>query len=140
LLRCGQGKIAMRKILNAIVIVPLALILLAFAVANRRFVVVSFNPFDSDDLSMALTLPLFIIMIGAAIVGVIVGSCATWFGQRHWRRAARRHEAEAQDARQQLADLRLKLAPPIVPGRAGMGGSVQPSNPAIGQDKQNATL
>ncbi|MBY0381797.1 MAG: lipopolysaccharide assembly protein LapA domain-containing protein [Xanthobacteraceae bacterium] len=129
----------MRKIINAIVIVPLALVLLAFAVANRRFVVVSFNPFDSADLSMALNLPLFIVIIASAILGVIAGSCVTWFGQRHWRRAARRHEAEVADARLQLADLRLKLAPPVALTRPS-GPSVRPSYPAIGQDKQGATL
>src|ERR1700749_1899384 len=108
----------MRKIINAIVIVPLALILLAFAVANRRFVIVSFNPFDSDDMTMALTLPLFIVIIGSVITGVIAGGVATWIGQRHWRRAARRNEAEASHARQEVTDLRLRLAPPIAPGRA----------------------
>jgi len=129
----------MRKIINAIVIVPLALVLLAFAVANRRFVVVSFNPFDSADLSMALSLPLFIVIIASAILGVIAGSCVTWFGQRHWRRAARRHEAEVADARLQLADLRLKLAPPVALTRPA-GPSVRPSYASIGQDKQSATL
>jgi len=130
----------MRKIINAIVIIPFALLLLAFAVANRRFVTVSFNPLDSSDLSMALTLPLFIVIIASAITGVIVGSCVTWFGQRHWRRAARRHEAEVAAARLQLADLRLRLAPPIAPLRPAAGSAVQPSHPAIGQDKQSATL
>jgi uncharacterized integral membrane protein len=129
----------MRKILNAIVIVPLALVLLAFAVANRRFVIVSFNPFDSDDMTMALTLPLFIVIIGSVITGVIAGGVATWIGQRHWRRTARRNEAEASHARQEVMDLRLRLAPPIAPGRAD-AGPVQSSYPAIGQDKHGATL
>lgn len=128
-----------RKILNAIVIVPLALVLLAFAVANRRLVEVSFNPFDAADATLALTLPLFIVIIASAILGVIAGSCVTWFGQRHWRRAARRREAEVADARLELADLRLKLAPPIVPGRPGARQAV-PAYPAIGQDKQGAAL
>jgi uncharacterized integral membrane protein len=129
---------AMRKIINALVIIPVALVLLAFAVANRRFVVVSFNPFDSDDVSTALMLPLFIVIIASAIMGVIVGGCVTWFGQRHWRRAARRNEADAADARLQLADLRLRLAP-VAPVRSGTT-SAPSSYPAIGQDKQSATL
>lgn len=142
----------MRKVLNAIVIVPLALILLAFAVANRQFVTLSFDPFNSGDPSVALTLPLFIVIIAVAMLGVVAGSVATWFSQRHWRRSARRHEAEAREARQQLADLRAQnglssaprnsygatLVPPARLPPAEARNAVQPL--AIGQDKPGATL
>ena len=40
------------------------------------------------------------------ILGVVAGGSATWFRQRRWRRAARRHEADARDLRAQLADWR----------------------------------
>ncbi len=142
----------MRKILNAIVIVPLALILLAFAVANRQFVTLSFDPFSSGDPSVALTLPLFIVIIAVAMLGVVAGSVATWFGQRHWRRAARRHEAEAREARQQLANQRAQSgfsvsprqtygAPLVPPAQLPPGeprGAARPL--AIGQDKPGPTL
>jgi len=63
---------------------------------------------------------------------------ATWFRQRHWRRAARQHEADARAARSQLAGLgagavqRLDSRPLGVPpqGAHGVGG----------RDKQGATL
>ena len=145
----------MRKVLNAIVIVPLALIFLAFAVANRQFVTLSFDPFNSGNPAVALTLPLFIVIIAVAMLGVVAGSVATWFGQRHWRRAARRHEAEAREARearQQLADLRAQggftaasrdgygatLVPPARLPPAEARGAARPL--AIGQDKPGVTL
>ena len=128
----------MRKFFTAVVLIPLGLIFVVFAVANRHLVTVSFDPFNSTDPSIAITLPLFVVIIAVAIAGVLAGGCATWFRQRHWRRAARQHEADARAARAQLADLRA--APPRydpqrlpAPQQGGLYG-------ASGRDKQGATL
>jgi uncharacterized integral membrane protein len=96
----------MRKFLNAVVFIPLGVILIVFAVANRHQVTVSFDPFNSSDPALGFSLPLFAIIIAAVILGVVAGGSATWFRQRRWRRAARRHEADARDLRAQLADWR----------------------------------
>jgi uncharacterized integral membrane protein len=101
----------MRRFFTALVVIPIAVIFLIFAVANRRMVTVSFDPFNSSDPSVGVTLPLFIVIIVVAILGVVAGGIATWFRQRHWRRAARLHEADAQDARAQLAQLQAAHAP-----------------------------
>ncbi len=128
----------MRKFFTAVVLIPLGLIFVVFAVANRHLVTVSFDPFNSTDPSIAITLPLFVVIIAVAIAGVLAGGCATWLRQRHWRRAARQHEADARAARAQLADLRA--APPRydpqrlpAPQPGGLYG-------ASGRDKQGATL
>src|ERR1700736_312332 len=97
---------AMRKFFTGLVLIPLVLIFVVFAVANRHLVTVSFDPFNSTDPSVAVTLPLFVVIIAVAIAGVVAGWSATWFRQRRWRRAARQHEADALAARAQLADLR----------------------------------
>ena len=130
----------MRKFLNAVVLIPLGLIFVVFAVANRHLVTVSFDPFNSTDPSIAITLPLFVVIIAAAIAGVAAGGTATWVRQRHWRRAARQHEADARQARAQLADLRTGAAaqrgdPPRFPALT-QGGGYGPG----GRDKQGATL
>ena len=130
----------MRKFLNALIVVPLGLIFIVFAVANRHFVTVSFDPFNSTDPSIAIRLPLFVVIIAVAILGVIAGGCATWFRQRHWRRAARRHEAEAMAARTELADLRAAAAA----SRQDQNRLPAPRNGGLygvsGRDKQGATL
>jgi uncharacterized integral membrane protein len=130
----------MRKFLTALVVIPLGLILMVFAVANRHFVTVSFDPFVSNDPSFSVTLPLFLLLIVVAALGVLAGGCAVWFGQRHWRRAARRNEAEARAARGELADLRAQAAAARpesqrlpVPSGVGLYGPV-------GRDKQRARL
>ena len=130
----------MRKFFTALVLIPLGLIFIVFAVANRHLVTVSFDPFNSSDPSAGVTLPLFVVIIAVAIVGVVAGGSATWFRQRHWRRAARQHEADARQARAQLADLRTAAAtfrgdPRRLPAPS-QGGGYGPG----GRDKQGATL
>ena len=130
----------MRKFLSALVVIPLGLVLMVFAVANRHFVTVSFDPFVSNDPSFSVTLPLFLLLIVVAALGVLAGGCAVWFGQRHWRRAARRHDADARAARGELADLRAQAAaarpePQRLPVPSGVG-----LYGPVGRDKQRATL
>src|SRR3954468_4977174 len=103
-------EMVMRKFLTALVVIPLGLIFIVFAVANRHPVTVSFDPFNSTDPSISVTLPLFVVIIAVAIAGVVAGGSATWFRQRHWRRSARQHEADALKARTQLSDLRANAA------------------------------
>jgi uncharacterized integral membrane protein len=130
----------MRKFLTALIVIPLGLILVTFAVANRHFVTVSFDPFITNDPSFSVTLPLFLLLILVAALGVLAGGCAVWFGQRRWRRAARRNDAEARAARTELADLRAQAAaaktqPQRLPVPSGVG-----LYGPIGRDKQRATL
>ena len=130
----------MRKFFTAMVLIPLGLTFVVFAVANRHLVTVSFDPFNSTDPSIAVTLPLFAVIIAVAILGVVAGGSATWFRQRRWRRAARQHEADARQARAQLADLRAnaiasQAAPPRYPALIQGGGYG-----SGGRDKQGATL
>src|SRR2546429_8480738 len=100
----------MRKFFTALVVIPLGLIFIVFAVANRHFVTVSFDPFNSTDPAIAVSMPLFAVIIAVAILGVAAGGMATWFRQRHWRRAARQHVADARRARAETADLRAAAA------------------------------
>jgi uncharacterized integral membrane protein len=130
----------MRKFLTALIVIPLGLLFVVFAVANRHFVTVSFDPFNSADPALALSLPLFVLLILAAILGVLAGGIATWFGQHRWRKAARQHEADARSVRAELADLRAQTAPSRpdpqrlpAPSTLGLYGPV-------GRDKQRATL
>src|ERR1700750_327734 len=94
----------MRKFFTALIVIPLGLLFVVFAVANRHLVTVSFDPFNSRDPSVGATMPLFVVII------VVASGTATWFRQRHWRRTARQSEADARRAQQQLAELRAGMA------------------------------
>jgi uncharacterized integral membrane protein len=130
----------MRKFVTYIVVIPLGLIFIAFAVANRHFVTVSFDPFNSADPALSKEVPLFWVIFAATIVGVIAGGCATWFGQRHWRRAARRHEADARAAKAELAGLRSSTTIPRADSQRLALSSQAGFYGASGRDKQGATL
>lgn len=99
-----------RKIAYAIVLVPLALLIVALAVANRESVTVTFDPFGGNDPAFALRAPLFVLVFVFVIAGVIIGGVASWLTQRKWRRAARRLEKEAAASRAEAERLREELA------------------------------
>jgi len=130
----------MRKFFTGLIVIPLFLILVVFAVANRHFVTVSFDPFNSSDPSLGFTLPLFVVIIAVAILGVVAGGSMTWFRQRHWRRAARQHEADARRMRAQIADLRAGAAMPERFDQQRLAAPPQGGYGATGRDKQGATL
>ena len=93
----------MRKLITALVLVPLVIILVMFAVANREIITITFDPFDSVQPAFAFKLPLFLLMFALLAIGVVIGGLTTWIKQHKWRARARRAEAEARGLREQLA-------------------------------------
>src|SRR4051794_41895866 len=100
----------MRKFFTALIVIPLGLLFVVFAVANRHFVTVSFDPFNSRDPSVATAMPLFALIIVVAILGVLAGGIAAWFREGYWRGAPRPHESHAPQAGGGLAGLRASTA------------------------------
>jgi uncharacterized integral membrane protein len=100
----------LRKVLTIVIIVPLAVVIVAFAVANRQVVTVSFDPFSSANPAYAATLPLFVLIFALVILGVIVGGIATWLRQASWRRTARALDADVRSLHQELEAMRRRAA------------------------------
>lgn len=103
-----------RKIVTGIIVVPLAIIIVAFAVANRQMVTVSFDPFSSASPAYAATLPLFVLIFILLILGVVVGGVAAWIGQAKWRRGARALDGEVRKLRSEVdtIEARMMMKPP----------------------------
>lgn len=99
----------MRKFLKALVLIPLAIVILAFAVANREQVKFTLDPLGIADGALTFNAPLFALAFAILIVGVVVGGVAAWLRQSHWRRAARQHEAQARQLRAENATLRRQI-------------------------------
>ena len=95
-----------RKVVAAIILVPLAVVIIAFAVANRQIVTVSLDPFSSEHPAASLTLPLFALVIVLLVVGVLIGGIAAWLRQARWRRTARRMEREIADLHIEIEELK----------------------------------
>ncbi|MGA7229308.1 MAG: lipopolysaccharide assembly protein LapA domain-containing protein [Xanthobacteraceae bacterium] len=103
-----------RKIIAAVILVPLAAVIIAFAVANRQIVTVSLDPFSAEHPAASLTLPLFALVIVLLVLGVLIGGIAAWRRQSKWRRTARRLERE-------IADLHIEIE--ALKGTAGVSAT-----------------
>ena len=95
--------------LKALVLVPIAILAVAFAVANRQVVSISFDPFSSGAPLLSLTAPLFLLVFFLLSCGVVIGGVASWLGQRRYRTAAKRNGADAREARAESGRLRTEL-------------------------------
>ena len=89
-----------RRIVGWVVLVPLCLVLIVFALANRQLVVVNFNPLVPSE---ALTtpgvgVPLFLVLFAVLLFGVVLGGVATWFAQGQHRRDERSYRRESRAA------------------------------------------
>src|ERR1700712_3021951 len=79
----------MRSFLKGIILLPVAIIVVLLAVANRHPVLVSLDPFSSEAPEISLTVPLFAIIFAAVILGVVIGGIGAWLAQSENRRERR---------------------------------------------------
>src|SRR5262249_62272224 len=106
-----------RRLVLGLVILPLAALLVALAVVNRKTAILVFDPFGGVEPRLSLEAPLFLFLLGAFALGLLVGGIATWLSQGKWRRAARAGAREARDLRRQTLEKELEglhSAPPRV--------------------------
>lgn len=86
----------MRKLLRWLLLVPLAIVLVLLAVANRGPVTLSLDPFSREAPALAFTVPLFVALLLAVMVGVVIGGVSAGIGRMRWRYRAKRAEREAE--------------------------------------------
>ena len=79
---------------------------MVFAVANRQLVTLSFDPFNTTDPALAVRMPLFVLMIAVAMLGVVGGRPRRPGSASGIGGSARQHEAERRQERAKLAELR----------------------------------
>lgn len=98
-----------RKIVTALILVPLAIVLIMFAVANREIVTVSLDPFDSVQPAFSLRMPLFVLIFVFLILGVLLGGFAAWLRQGHHRRASRALRSDISGLRREIEILNSRM-------------------------------
>jgi len=86
----------MRKLLRWLFLVPLAILLVLLAVANRAPVTLSLDPFSREAPAFAVNLPLFVALLLAVALGVVIGGIAASIGRMRWRYRAKKAEREAE--------------------------------------------
>ena len=83
------------RFLTIAVFIPLAVVLVALAVANRAPVAFTLDPFNPGNPGLTVSLPLFIYLFAALALGLVVGSVATWVKQGKYRKLARQQRSAA---------------------------------------------
>jgi uncharacterized integral membrane protein len=87
------------RVILILVLVPIGIILIALAVANRAPAAFTLDPFNPGNPALTIELPLFFLLFAALAAGMLIGSLATWFKQGRYRKLARQRGLEAQAAR-----------------------------------------
>src|SRR5215831_13799006 len=109
----------MRKFIAVLILVPLAILMVMFAVANRGSVAISLDPFSASAPALIVHVPMFLLLLIVLIIGVLVGGIAAWLRQSKWRRVARRLDRELRVALAETEDARRRFAaaqaPPPAP-------------------------
>ena len=98
----------MRKLVAALIVVPLGVLLVALSVVNRKPVTLGLNPFDAGS-GFAIEAPFFLFLLGAFALGLLIGGLATWLSQGKWRKTARVEAREASTWRRQADRLEKEL-------------------------------
>ena len=92
------------KYLSWILTFPLGIVAIVFAVANRTGVTLNLWP-----LGIKIEAPLFILVLGSLLVGLIVGGVIAWLSGGAARQRGREAMYNAQSAERELDFLRRKL-------------------------------
>lgn len=93
----------MKTLIKTLIIVPLALVIILLSVANRAPVTLSFDPFFSALPLYALSAPLFVVILGAVVFGILLGGIIVWWSQRYYRRALRHQTYELERIKASLS-------------------------------------
>ena len=103
----------MRKLLSVLILAPLGIVIVMFAVANRQWIAISFDPFDPVHPAFKQDVPLWGLILGLVGLGVLVGGISSWLKQQKWRSRARRAEAEARELRARLDSIEPRRPMPV---------------------------
>lgn len=106
-----------KRIVSWVVGLPLAVIGIGFAVANREWVTVSFDPINRVQPFATIDMPLWVLFFAGIFLGIFVGWFVAWRGGAKHRRSARDarieliraqqlHEREKREMQQQLPAVR----------------------------------
>lgn len=84
---------------------------IGFAIANRRWITLSLDPFSQEAPSIAIDLPLWLLFFLGTFLGLLVGWAACWWAQGKWRKAARDSKAEVTLLQRELSEVRSQQKP-----------------------------
>jgi uncharacterized integral membrane protein len=99
------------RFLKALILLPIAILIVLLAVANRTPVTLSLDPFSQDAPEFATQLPLFAVIFAAVMLGVVIGGTASWLAQGKNRKSRRELRRETRQLRYETERLKAQSAP-----------------------------
>jgi uncharacterized integral membrane protein len=91
------------KHLSWVVTLPLTIVAVVFAVANREDMVLRFWP-----LPWSFDLPVYLVVLGSLVAGFLAGGLVAWIAAAPRRRRARRTAERARELAHEVSELRRK--------------------------------
>jgi putative membrane protein len=111
-----------RGLLSALIAIPLALLVVLFAVSNRAPIAVELFPLPDQ-----LVLPLYLLVLPLVALSFLLGALLMWVLGHPARALARREAVRAQKLEKELANLRVAAlgldAPPASGSRTALVSS-----------------
>ncbi len=116
----------MARFLKLLILIPLGILVIVLSVANREPISVSLNPLSggAGDAAFTYSLPLYLVLFLALLIGVLLGGVGSWLAQGKTRKKARdeklqsgKYRKRAEDAEKKLAELsgESEIAHPLIP-------------------------
>ena len=99
----------LQRILRWTIGLPIAVIVISFAIANRQWITISFDPFSKDAPFAAMDMPLWALFFCGVFFGLIAGWIACWFAQGKWRRSAKDTRKELVRTQAESSQLRREI-------------------------------
>lgn len=96
--------------LKGLVLLPVAIVLILLAIANRHAVTLSLDPFSGAAPEVGVTQPLFVFLFGALVLGVLIGGTGSWVAGGKHRRARRYSHREVNRLKAEADRLRATVS------------------------------
>lgn len=103
------------RIIRLLFVAALAVVLIAVALANPGGVTLNLLPANLDKYvggTWSITLPLFLVIFAAVLIGMLLGLIWEYLRESHLRTAARRRERDVNRLEREVDDLRTRHANP----------------------------
>ena len=107
----------MIRLLKLLVLVPIAAVIIGLAVINRGAIKLIYWPAQLGT-EFSLSVPLFVALFAALMLGAVVGGTATWLAQSRHRSAERRYRNEAERLKveaERLKSMQSAVQPAALP-------------------------
>lgn len=111
----------MLRLLKWLLLLPIAAIVVIFAIANRHMVKVVADPFGAQFPGLTFEAPFYLVIFATLLLGVFIGGIAAWLRQGKHRRACRILRADERKLREENQSLRQQVS-----AARPVGGAVIP--------------